>query len=136
MLHRYDDKEGGKSYKSVGVRLDLDGKLNFFLSSLSEGEGIGKKNIIEAIFNIVIGDDDFFLKLNPFGEWQPVSVFEGFCSVGVSIQLDAFLNFKMTTLSHKTGTNKKKLLILVLDQFTGNKAILQLVRQRLSIRVK
>lgn len=53
----------GKSYKSVAVRLDLDGKLNRILSALSEGVNVGKKNIIEAIFNISIGNDEFFPRL-------------------------------------------------------------------------
>ncbi|HBS9428523.1 TPA: hypothetical protein MAW55_004994 [Klebsiella pneumoniae] len=136
MLHYYEDTKGGKSYKSVAVRLDLDGKLNRILSALSEGVNVGKKNIIEAIFNISIGNDEFFSTFDPHKDWKPQVVYEGYCSVGVSIQLDAYLNFKITTLSRKAGINKKKLLILVLDQFIESLPVLSLVKKKLALKVK
>lgn len=136
MLHHYDDTKGGESYKSVAVRLDLDGKLNRLLSAFSEVFNVGKKNIIEAIFNISIGNEDFFSSFDPFKDWNPHALYEGFSPVGVSIQLDAYLNYKITTLSRKAGINKKKLLILILDQFIESAPVIELVKQRLVLKVK
>ncbi|ECJ2865782.1 hypothetical protein VV404_004591 [Salmonella enterica] len=136
MLHFYEDKKEGKSYKSVSVRLDLDGKLNQVLSSISVGEGIGKKNLIEAILTVTINDDDYFSQINPFRGLNPQDIYEGYCSVGVSIRLDAYLNYRMSNLSKKTGIHKKKLLILVLDQFSDSKAVIDAAKSRLTARVR
>jgi len=136
MLHRYDDKKGGESYKSVAVRLDLDGRLNYMLSRFSEDLNVGKKNIIEALFYITINNDEFFLSFDPHADWRPREVFEGFCPVGVSIQLDAYLNFKITSLRRKAGIDKKKLLILILNQFIENVAVIELLKKRLVLKVK
>ncbi|MCK8336019.1 hypothetical protein LXA54_17155 [Erwinia amylovora] len=136
MLHHYDDIKGGESYKSVAVRLSLDGKLNHMLSRFSEGFNVGKKNIIEALFNITISNDEFFLSFDPHYHWKPQDVYEGYCPVGVSIQLDAYLNFKITTLSRKVGINKKTLLILVLNQFIENVPVLEMLKERLALKVK
>ncbi|EGB7013639.1 hypothetical protein ACSG67_004774 [Salmonella enterica subsp. enterica serovar Muenchen] len=136
MLHHYNDTKGGESYKSVAVRLDLDGKLNRTLSAFSEGLNVGKKNIIEAIFYISISNEEFFSSFDPYKDWKPHAVYEGYCPVGVSIQLDAYLNFKITTLSRKARINKKKLLILVLNQFIESQAVIKLVKARLALKVK
>lgn len=136
MLHYFEDREGGKSYKSVSVRLDLDGKINRALSLISVGEGIGKKNLIEAILTVTISNESYFNLFNPLRGLNSQEIFEGYCSVGVSIRLDAYSNFRMSNLSQKTGIHKKKLLLLVLDQFSGSKAVIDLVKSRLAARVR